>query len=168
MFDYARFRWSLFWMEQSRQRSNKASDSKRAELKASLKGKELRDALEQHENSEMMDRLEFDEIIYQMHTRYLRKEARRLIVPLKNWDSKEAWEEGLTGTRHMTDEAINQLRAAIRTEKKARRESFLMWVPVIGALAGLIGVATGLAAVMTRPAPAPLTHADPIKDQYAR
>ena len=155
MFDYARMRLGLFWLELGRQRINKASDKKRAELNASLKGEELRDALHEHRNTEMVDNMEIDEIVGEMHTRYLRSEARRLSVPLKTWDGKEFWEEGLTGTRYLNDEAINQLRAAIRAEKKSRRETVLMWVPVIGALAGLIGVATGLVAVSNRPSEKP-------------
>jgi hypothetical protein len=86
----------------------------------------------------------FDEEIYRIHTRYLFAEAHRLVIPTAHFHRKESWEDGPTGARHLTLDAINELRSAIRAEKKVRREAFLMWVPAITALTGLAGAAIGL------------------------
>jgi hypothetical protein len=52
----------------------------------------------------------------------------------------------LTQTKHVLSRAgINELRSAIRAEKKARVERFLMWAPGI---TGILGAAIGLAAIL--------------------
>ena len=48
------------------------------------------------------------------------------------------------GALTLTNEGITVLRKAIREEEAARREALLAWVPLVGALTGLVGTATGL------------------------
>jgi hypothetical protein len=72
-------------------------------------------------------------------------EANRLIVPTPDWQDKESWEEE-DRRRYLNNKGINDLRTAIRAEKKLRREQILMWVPAMTAFTGLAGAAIGVIA----------------------
>jgi hypothetical protein len=85
----------------------------------------------------------YEDEIHRLHTRYLWREANRLLLPVPEIDDKEAWEEEY-GRRHLTRKGINDLRTAVRLEMKLRREAVLMWVPAITALTGLAGAAIGV------------------------
>jgi hypothetical protein len=64
---------------------------------------------------------------------YLIAEAYRLFIPLPDWDRQDKGNSDGTEKYVLTRDEINELRAAIRAEKKARTERFLMWVaPIIG------------------------------------
>jgi hypothetical protein len=82
---------------------------------------------------------------------YLISEAYRLFIPLPDWDKQDKIREsgaGYDAVKHvLTRDAINELRSAIRAEKKARAERFLMWVPGI---VGILGAAIGLASILIR------------------
>lgn len=80
------------------------------------------------------------------HTTYLAKKASRLIVPAPE-RNEAMWDPGSDGRSHLTDVGINAMRSAIRAEKKARLEIFLMWVPGI---VGILGTLVGLAAVLMK------------------
>jgi hypothetical protein len=126
MFQYLRFRWRL-WEVDRRRRRESADD-------------------------------EYDETIYtdeisRLHTIHLWGQANRLIVPIPAPGDKTAWEDR-TDDLYLTPKGINDLRAAIRAEKKQRREAVLMWVPAISALTGLAGAAIGLVAAWFGGAPA--------------
>jgi hypothetical protein len=80
---------------------------------------------------------------------YLLAEADRLLVPLPDEDDEAMWtveSEGV-GTPVLTRAGINAVRAAIRAEKKASSERFLM---MTSGLVGLIGAVTGLVSVIIR------------------
>src|SRR5947209_20489083 len=116
MFEYLRFRRSL-WELERRRRQASAED-------------------------------EYDESIYadevsSLHTRYLWEEANRLIIPTPPPADMTAW-DGRTDDLRLTLKGINDLRAAIRVEKKLRREEVLMWMPAIAALTGLAVASSGL------------------------
>ena len=68
------------------------------------------------------------------------------------WDpeTKDDWEEGQQVSQYLTPKGMKKLREAIRAEQKARREMFLMWVPVIAGFTGLVGAATGLIALLVK------------------
>jgi hypothetical protein len=79
---------------------------------------------------------------------YLLSKAHRLIVPVPDFENKAVWSWNADLEEHsLTSQGINELRAAIRAEEKFRKERFLMWVPAIGAVTGLVGTVTGLIAV---------------------
>jgi hypothetical protein len=78
---------------------------------------------------------------------YLISEAYRLFIPLPDWDKQDKVGSGDTVKHVLTRDAINELRSAIRAEKKARVEQFLMWVPGI---VGILGAAIGLASILIR------------------
>ena len=143
MFDYLVLRWKLAWLARGRRQVYAKFDREIAEAR---QRRAKRDEIRAIEENRHHERREFDEEVYELHTRYLFAEANRLIIPTAEFHAEEAWEEGPTGKRHLILPKINQLRALIRAEKKAGREQFLMWVPAITALTGLAGAAIGVIA----------------------
>ncbi len=141
MFNYLRFRWKLRNMERW-QRKTSASYSK--DMAAARKRGATRDELQEIMGLAHDEDRTYDTDIYGLHTRYLLAEAHRLIVPVPSWEDGESWDEGFSN--NLTKKGINDLRAAIRAEKKVRREQVLMWVPAATALTGLAGAAIGVIA----------------------
>jgi hypothetical protein len=92
---------------------------------------------------EVYDQGSYEDAVRSLHTGHLWQEANRLIVPTPPPADETAWDWQQDDLR-LTDKGINDLRAAIRAEKKLRREVVLMWVPAISALTGLAGAAIGL------------------------
>jgi hypothetical protein len=79
-------------------------------------------------------------------SKYLISEANRLVIPVPDWDDHNLWSVNTDTDEHVLNRAgIDELRSAIRAEKKARTERLLMWVPGI---TGIIGAAIGLAAIL--------------------
>jgi hypothetical protein len=93
-----------------------------------------------------------DEQVRYLIGRYLLDEANRLIIttPAREENGPEWVQSRYSDRWLLSDPAINDLRAKIRAEKKARAERVLMWLPVVGAITGLLGVLTGLVAVWGR------------------
>jgi len=80
---------------------------------------------------------------------YLVSEADRLLIPLPD-DNEQNWtafDDGEAMEHVLTRKGINELRTAIRAERKARSERFLMLtsglIGVIGAITGLVSVLVG-------------------------
>jgi hypothetical protein len=98
-----------------------------------------------HEIDEIIGGSSADVLRYKIHealSDYLILEANRLFIPLPDRDKQ------VGGLKYvLTRDAINELRSAIRAEKKARAERFLMWVPGI---VGILGAAIGLASILIR------------------
>ena len=94
----------------------------------------------------MADDYELDDEVVQLHTAYLLAEARRLMLAMPDLRDEERWGRGVvTGRRQLTKKGIVEMRAAIRSEKKAAREGMLLWVPGI---AGILGLVVALAAIV--------------------
>lgn len=148
MFDYLQLRWKLWHLEWWRWKTNRKYDRKLAAANAIADAAERNTAIEALESTSMFEDQMLDDEVYELHTWYLRSEARRLIIPLDSWRDTEAWSEGVTGKKHMNAKAINELRSAIRAEKKAGTERFVIWMPgvvgIIGALIGLASILAGL------------------------
>jgi hypothetical protein len=88
-----------------------------------------------------------------LYTGMLETEARRLHVPvpMRPWQTgrNEEWtRQDMTETWALTPEGIVRLRAAIRAEKRDRRESVLAWAPFVTAMTGLAGTVIGLISVL--------------------
>ena len=85
------------------------------------------------------------DLILRLGTEYLYKKAAKRILPTPFAD--EFWEDSfaIPGTKHLNEEGLLELRKTLREERQARSRSIVMWV---SALTGLIGAATGLAAVL--------------------
>ncbi|MGC2459250.1 MAG: hypothetical protein WA435_14785 [Gallionellaceae bacterium] len=86
-----------------------------------------------------------DEMIRLTSSHYVRL-ANRMLIPVPEFKTEGgAWMESeQTGLYHLTPQAVHELRATIRAEKKARREEWTIWLAlmtgVIGALSGLIAI----------------------------
>ena len=90
----------------------------------------------------------YREEIARLHSEHLVHQAVRLFIPIPSIDDEAMWKKSNTTNQFfMTEQAINQLRVAIRAERKARTEVFLMWVPGV---IGLLGAAIGLAAILVK------------------
>jgi 5-formyltetrahydrofolate cyclo-ligase len=142
MFEYLRFRRELMEIE----RWQRKADAKyKKDIAAARKRGAMRDEVLQIESLAQFEDRTADEDIQRAHTRYLWREAHRLFIPTPHHEDEESWEE--VGNRQvLTRKGINDLRAAIRAEKKVRREQVLMWVPAATALTGLAGAAIGVIA----------------------
>lgn len=57
------------------------------------------------------------------------------------------WRSTYSYEWHLSQEGRNHVRTSVRTEKNARIESYLKWLPLVTALTALFGVLTGLIAV---------------------
>jgi hypothetical protein len=147
MIDYLRFRWELYREERWQRKTAAAYDK---DIAAAKKRGEKHDKIYEIESLAHHEYTTFDEEITRLHTRHLMTEAHRLIIPTPAWDDKESWEENEYGPRALTRKGLNDLRAAVRAEKKVRRETILMWVPVFTAATGLAGALIGLAALLLR------------------
>ena len=87
-------------------------------------------------------------------TKALLAEARRLRVPVPHRYNNggiesDSWYQGQhTGAWCLTRLGVASLREDIRKELKAQHESRTQWVTWISALTGIVGAATGLAAIL--------------------
>jgi hypothetical protein len=72
-----------------------------------------------------------------------------MLIPVPEFKTEGgAWMESQeTGLYHLTPHALHELRAAIRAEKKARREEWTIWLAL---LIGAIGALSGLVAIIKK------------------
>ena len=85
------------------------------------------------------------DLILRLGTDYLYKKAAKKLLPTP-FDDK-FWEDSfaIPCTKHLNEEGLLELRKTLREERHARSQSIVVWV---SAFTGLIGAATGLAAVL--------------------
>jgi hypothetical protein len=141
MFRYITFRWKLWRIE--RRRNRKLISLITPHAISHLRG----------QNSELgpLTAAEINKVrneVILLHQRYLEWEAARLMIPPIDSSDQSNWEvydPSLFGEQRMSTKGLNALRASIRSEKKARMEMFVMWLP---SAIGMIGALTGLAAVL--------------------
>jgi hypothetical protein len=99
----------------------------------------------------MFDTGFLSEEIENLFTNSLISEARRLRVPVPPRDENEWWtRQQYTRGWTLTEEGIARIRAAVRLERKERREAILAWAPLVSALTGLIGVVMAFTLAVTR------------------
>jgi hypothetical protein len=136
MLDYLRFRLDLWKLERSKRKIIKGYA---ADLAEARKRKAPRDEREGILHTERWELEAVDDEIAQLHTLYLLRKAHRLIIPIPKTDDGETWEVSKQfGYRLLTPKGMSDLRAAARAERKARREEWLVFVPMIGAVTGLM------------------------------
>jgi hypothetical protein len=142
VFPYLQFRKKLRRLERDQRSEEKAYEDKIAEAKRSgAKSDVIADV-----NQEGMSLyFHYQDEIQRLHSNYLVSQARRLFIPVPPLQDKTVWEHDMADRVYLNEQGINQLRAAIRAEKKARAEFVLMWVPgMVGVLGTLIGLASVL------------------------
>jgi hypothetical protein len=105
-----------------------------------------RGEIETLEYERAMDGMDSSDEIRRLHSRYYFRQAARMLIPLPDSKDKELWEHEPPNRVYLTERGIVHMRSAIRAERKARLEMFLMWVPGV---VGLLGTAIGLAAILT-------------------
>jgi hypothetical protein len=137
-----------FWREQRRihtwmDKLSRSYDEEVAKIRASgVDHDELnRIAHERH----FEQRVAEDEL-NRLTSRYYVRLANRLLIPIPEFKEEGgAWmESSVRGGYYMTPSALNELRTAIRAERKARREEWTVWLSLA---VGFIGSVTGLVAV---------------------
>ena len=144
MFPYLQFRKKLRKLERDQRAEEKGYDAKIAEAKKrGAKGDEIADI-----NQEGMSfYFHYQDEIQRLHSDYLISQARRMFIPVPSLQDKTVWEQDSADRVYLNEAGINQLRATIRAEKKARAEFVLMWVP---GLVGILGALIGLASVLKK------------------
>jgi hypothetical protein len=144
MFDYLKFRFRLWRLERHDARVSKRNT---ALLEAAEKRNAPKEEIEALRtdvgSSEWFSRCD----IQRLHSDYLRNVADKLVVPSPAWGDNLMWDKLGDNLHCLSDHGINKLRADIRTERKARLEMFLMWVPPA---VGLLGAAIGFVSILKK------------------
>ncbi len=146
MLAYIRFRWEQHKIERWMDKISHAH--KDAEQKARARGATDAELHELGHNSHFEQLLADDEMIRLTSFYYLRL-ANRMLIPVPEFKTEGGvWVESQrTGQYHLTPQALHDLRATIRAEKKARREEWTIWL-ALGM--GLIGTLSGLIAIIKK------------------
>ncbi len=144
MFAVMKYRWQLCRPYRAMAKNRKIYSKKIEEAKKIDKGSEKIRQLQflEHDEDSM-----YREDIDHLTTTFLTRKARRLMLPIPDLSDDQLWEsyQWGGGYRKLTEKGISELRSTIRTEGKERRDAYL---PMITALTGLVGVITGLLAVI--------------------
>ena len=123
-----------------------------------LYGKAVREAKAAKKSDLELERLFFEERmeveitdaeIQHLVTQRLLRIADRNLIPRPEFKSEGgAWtQSSVTGRWHLTIEAVAELRAAIRRERKERSDNLRMW---LAAVTGLVGTLIGLASLLLK------------------
>jgi hypothetical protein len=161
MFGWLQYEFNAARLQRDRQRVVNAYKKDYAEAKAARKSS---DELAQIEATEMFEVEMIDDELRVMQTHRIQRQASWLDVPVppavfygnmsKDWIRTRS-----TGEIYLSPSAYADLRAAIRTELKERREQSTWWVPLaVGIIGALIGLASALkpeirAPIIVRPTP---------------
>lgn len=118
--------------------------------------------MEAHSALELTSYPIFEAATQENISRDLIEQARKFYLPTPSMGEEDKWvdQEEFGDAYHfrhwrvLTPEAFNELRAAIRKEKRQRREVWESWIKVLVAvvtiLTGLVGAAIGLASVLKK------------------
>ncbi len=91
-----------------------------------------------------------DDEILQLNNLYLTLRAERRLVPLPEWttDSLDYERSAITNKIRLARAAQATLKKAIRQEQREAAEQWLMWIPVVSSMTGLLGVVVAVLAIM--------------------
>jgi hypothetical protein len=133
MFRYLEMRWRLRQVETEGQ-------AKLQGIARGLADQNIPEALRRERSAAFATEfLAREEQIYKVHTNYLVSEAHRLVVPIPDRNDAALWTKSpVFFEDRLTARGVNELRAAIRAEKKARRESFVVWSSTITTVLSLL------------------------------
>jgi hypothetical protein len=143
MFDYLQLRWKLWKLARIWDDIEGAS---KARLEEARKRQASREELHEIDHDAAREYFEYQDDVRAAHSRFLTSKASQLILPIPERVDKAMWEEDYIGRTSLTELGINTVRSAVRAERKARLEMFLMWVPGV---VGILGTLVGLAAILT-------------------
>jgi hypothetical protein len=89
-----------------------------------------------------------DELQKLYHSSYIHL-ANKLRIPVPPFqDDGGAWmESSISHGWYLTPEAMNALRAEIRAERKARRDEWLAWIPLLALVVSIVSALTALVVV---------------------
>lgn len=91
---------------------------------------------------------QYQEDISSLVTQALLRKARKLMLPTPELGDENMWKRCQYFNRSiLTEKGIAELRGTIRREQKETREIYLPWIT---ALAGLVGIITGLVAIILK------------------
>lgn len=145
MIEWIKFRWGQWRIQRGIDKNSR--DWRAAEKKARAKGANA-DELHELGYSYHFEQLVAEDEMIRLNHRYYVRLANRLLVPVPEFKSEGGgWKESEFAPNHfhLSPDALHELRTAIHTEKKARREAWGFWVTI---LVGLIGALTGFVAVL--------------------
>lgn len=140
---WIQWQWKLRRLQRERQAVTRDFCKKHEEARKQKKSREERAGIqmdELHWLNEIDDQMEY------LASSFLLEATQRLFLPIPEYSPENgAWEQlRSTGQHVLTRDAMAKLRSAIRQEKRDRREGAIAWMT---ALAGVIGMLTGLIAV---------------------
>lgn len=99
---------------------------------------------------------ELEEELEMLESSRLLKQAAKYMLPKPDFhadpEKDPNWQQGTTfkPTWYLRREAMQEMRARIRAERKARREPFAEWVKILGGLGGILFLAERLIALARR------------------
>lgn len=140
-----RLRWEVWRSEYQRDEADRKYAAQIATLHAE---NAPRDKIDHFEAGAASEHFFLDETARRLRGRILIREAHRLLLPVPDFQDKEAWEEATyAGGNVLTAEAERKLRAAIRAEAREKWEGSRLWVSgltgLVGALAALLALLLG-------------------------
>jgi hypothetical protein len=107
-----------------------------------------RDEQEEIENRHHFDQKCAEDELQKLYHSYYVHAANRLRIPVPPQDNGGAWmESSISHGWYLTPEAMEALRAEIRAERKARRDEWLAWIPLLALVVSLISALTVLVVV---------------------
>ena len=157
MIDALSYRGRMWRLEHDRRKVSRAYDKERRKAKKAGATLEALEDLFHQEYALDADLIE--EELMLLRSRRLIQSASKLFIPVPDYmDSlipghhSTSWVNGkASGRMYLSMAAQRKLDAEIRTEKAARSEPWRQWITLwIAGLTGLIGTATGLAALLHR------------------
>jgi hypothetical protein len=143
MFEYPLLRWKIWRFE----RAARADEEGTGKAVEAAKARGASDD-EIEEIAGGSDESVLRRKVHEAMSKYLVSKAHRMVIPLPDSQDEKFWSiNSDNNERVLTRAGINELRSAIRGEKKARVELFLMWVPGV---VGILGTLIGLASILKR------------------
>ena len=124
---------------------DKLSKKHTKELREARKNKVQQDTIYEMRNFHSHEYFEYYDEIRAIKTNILRRKANKYNIPMPDYSDDEVWCTNMYGERYLEQEAEYKLSKQIRQDFKERLE---IWIPIITALTGLIGVFIGLIAVI--------------------
>jgi hypothetical protein len=140
-----------FWLRQREVQGwmDSISESYRYEMGKARLANASRDEQEEIAQRHHADQRWAEAELQTLYHSYYVYQANRLRIPVPPFKDKGgAWVESpVSHGWHLTPEAMQALRDEIRAERKARRDEWLAWIPLLALAVGIISAVTALVVV---------------------